>query len=167
MRNFTLLCLCSVSTLTVKTQISKEWHEFHIFFLSCFVQMGTWEKWGLELTWQNLPSGQQFASLAPRPVSLLWGEFVCKWQCFLSSICRGQSGISSFLSSDPCHPPILPLPQLCLISPFNPSLPSGVRGYLRQPVGSFVFAQPNHHQYAYVVFLINGNRFRRLSMICE
>lgn len=32
--------------------------------------------------------------------------------------------------------PPLPLPQLCLISPFDPSLPSGVRGYLRQPVAS-------------------------------
>lgn len=62
--------------------------------------------------------------------------------------------------------PPLPLPQLCLISPFDPSLPSGVRGYLSQPVASFVFAQPNHHQSAYVVFLINGNRFRRL-WVCE
>lgn len=32
--------------------------------------------------------------------------------------------------------PPLPLPQLCLISPFDPSLPSGVRGYLSQPVAS-------------------------------
>lgn len=31
---------------------------------------------------------------------------------------------------------LLPLPQLSLISTFDPSLPSGVRGYLSQPVAS-------------------------------
>lgn len=33
-------------------------------------------------------------------------------------------------------PLLLPSPQLCLISPFDPSLPSGVRGYLSRPVAS-------------------------------
>lgn len=75
------------------------------FFRHVLSNVGTWGKWRLEFTWQNLPGGQQVASLPPRPVSLLRGEFVCKWQRFLSSICRGQSGISSFLSSNPSSPP--------------------------------------------------------------
>lgn len=32
-------------------------------------------------------------------------------------------------------------PLLCLVSPFNSSLPSGDRGYLSKPVASFLFVQ--------------------------
>lgn len=50
-------------------------------------------------------SSHAVSALSPRCTCCCTrGDFVCKWKRFLSSICWGQGGISSFLTSDPSTP---------------------------------------------------------------